>query len=234
MTKRANNRKNEELRDIKITLGVVESADGSCYLEWGKNIILATVHGPRQIFPKHLANPEKAVIDYKYRMAPFSVTDRKSPVPGKRDKEISLVSGYALESAIQTEKFPNTVIDIDAVVLSADAGTRSAALTAASLACADAGLPMKGLVSVVAAGRANGDLVWDLDKADEDTEDAVDTAIGILFPQKEIVLLQMDGFINQKDWKKVISMGVDAAEEVYKLQKKALLEKYPVNGDINE
>jgi len=234
MTKRANNRKNEELRDIKITLGVVESADGSCYLEWGKNIILATVHGPRQIFPKHLANSEKAVIDYKYRMAPFSVTDRKSPVPGKRDKEISLVSGYALESAIQTEKFPNTVIDIDAVVLSADAGTRSAALTAASLACADAGLPMKGLVSVVAAGRANGDLVWDLDKADEDTEDAVDTAIGVLFPQKEIVLLQMDGFINQKDWKKVISMGVDAAEEVYKLQKKALLEKYPVNGDINE
>ena len=234
MTKRANNRKNEELRDIKITLGVVESADGSCYLEWGKNIILATVHGPRQIFPKHLANPEKAVIDYKYRMAPFSVTDRKSPVPGKRDKEISLVSGYALESAIQTEKFPNTVIDIDAVVLSADAGTRSAALTAASLACADAGLPMKGLVSVVAAGRANGDLVWDLDKADEDTEDAVDTAIGVLFPQKEIVLLQMDGFINQKDWKKVISMGIDAAEEVYKLQKKALLEKYPVNGDINE
>lgn len=234
MTKRANNRKNEELRDIKITLGVVESADGSCYLEWGKNIILATVHGPRQIFPKHLANSEKAVIDYKYRMAPFSVTDRKSPVPGKRDKEISLVSGYALESAIQTEKFPNTVIDIDAVVLSADAGTRSAALTAASLACADAGLPMKGLVSVVAAGRANGDLVWDLDKADEDTEDAVDTAIGVLFPQKEIVLLQMDGFINQKDWKKVISMGIDAAEEVYKLQKKALLEKYPVNGDINE
>ena len=234
MTKRANNRKNEELRPIKITLGVVESADGSCYLEWGKNIILATVHGPRQIFPKHLANSEKAVIDYKYRMAPFSVTDRKSPVPGKRDKEISLVSGYALESAIQVEKFPNTVIDIDAVVLSADAGTRSAALTAASLACADAGLPMKGLVSVVAAGRANGDLIWDLDKADEDTEDAVDTAIGVLFPQKEIVLLQMDGFINQKDWKKVISMGIDAAEEVYKLQKKALLEKYPVNGDINE
>ena len=102
------------------------------------------------------------------------------------------------------------------------------------MACADAGIPMKGLVSVVAAGRANGELIWDLDKADEDTEDAVDTAIGVLFPQKEIVLLQMDGFIDKKDWKKVISMGMDAAEEVYNLQKKALLDKYPVNGDINE
>jgi exosome complex component RRP41 len=234
MTKRKNNRKNDELRPINIKLGAVKSANGSCYLEWGKNIIIATVHGPRQIFPKHLSNPEKAVIDYRYRMAPFSVGDRKSPVPGKRDKEISLVSGFALESAIDVKKFPGTVIDINAVVLSADAGTRSAALTAASLACADAGLPMKGLVSVVAAGRANGDLVWDLDKADEDTPDAVDTAIGVLFPQKEIVLLQMDGFINKKDWKKVISMGIDASEEVYKLQKKALLEKYPVNGDINE
>jgi len=234
MSERIDGRKKDELRPIKIKLGVVKSADGSCYLEWGKNTVVATVHGPRPIFPKHLADSEKAVIDYKYRMAPFSVGDRKSPVPAKRDKEISLVSGNALESVILIEKFPNTVIDIDTLILSANAGTRVAALTAAALACADAGLPMRGLVSAVAAGRANGDLILDLTKEEEDAPDAVDTAIAVLMPQKEIVLLQMDGHVEAEDWKKIIKMGVVGAEKVYDIQKKALLEKYPIDGDINE
>ncbi|NCP71836.1 exosome complex exonuclease Rrp41 [archaeon] len=234
MSTRLDGRKKDDLRPIKIELGVVKSAAGSCYLEWGKNTVVATVHGPRPMFPKHLSNSQRAVVDYRYRMAPFSVSDRKSPVPGKRDKEISLVSGFALESVIMTEKFPNTVINVNTLILSADAGTRVAALTAASLACADAGLPMKGLVSAVAIGRANGDLIYDLTKDEEDAPDAVDTAIAITMPQKEIALLQMDGFVNKDDWKKMVSMGFSAAEKVYALQKNALLEKYPVNGDINE
>jgi exosome complex component RRP41 len=234
MTERFDKRKNDELRPIKIKLGVVKSADGSCYLEWGQNIVVATVHGPRPIFPKHLSNPERAVVDYRYRMAPFSVSDRKKPIPGKRDKEISLVSGYALESAIDLKKFPNTVIDIDTLILSSNAGTRAAALTAASLACADAGLPMKGMVSSIAAGRANGNFVLDLTKEEEDTEDAVDTAVGVLMPQKEIVLLQMDGFVKKDDWKKIISVALKGAEKVYDLQKKALIDKYPVKGEIHE
>ena len=232
--KRFDGRKNEDLRPINIKLGVVKSADGSCYLEWGKNKVIVTVHGPKQVFPKHRANPEKAVIDYKYRMASFSVSDRKSPVPGKRDKEISFVSGLALEKAIFTEKFPNTLIDINAIILDANAGTRVTALTAASLACADAGIPMKGLISAVAAGRANKNLVLDLTKEEEDTPDAVDTACAVLMPQKEIVLLQMDGFVNKEDWKKIISMAMKGSEEVYEIQKKALLKKYPINGDIDE
>jgi len=234
MSERIDGRKNDELRPIKIKLGVVKSADGSCYLEWGKNTVIATVHGPRPIFPKHLADAEKAVIDYRYRMAPFSVTERKSPVPAKRDKEISLVSGNALESVILIEKFPNTVIDIDAMILSANAGTRVAALTAATLACADAGLPMRGLVSAVSAGRANGDLILDLTKEEEDAEDAVDTAVAVLMPQREIVLLQMDGHVEKDEWKKIIKMGIAGSEKIYELQKKALLEKYPIDGDINE
>jgi exosome complex component RRP41 len=234
MSERLDGRKKDELRPINIKLGVVKSAAGSCYLEWGKNTVVATVHGPRPMFPKHLSDSTKAVIDYRYRMAPFSVSDRKSPVPGKRDKEISLVSGFALESAIMTEKFPNTVIDINALILSSNAGTRVAALTAASLACVDAGLPMRGILTAVSSGRANGDFLLDLTKDEEDAKDAVDTAIAVLMPQKEITLLQMDGFVNKEDWKKIITMGFVGAERVFEIQKKALLDRYPLNGDINE
>ncbi|MFH0906109.1 MAG: exosome complex exonuclease Rrp41 [archaeon] len=229
---RLDNRKNDELRPIEMKLGVVKSAGGSCLLKWGNNTVIATVHGPKPIFPKHLADSERAVIDYKYRMAAFSVFERKSPVPAKREKEISLVSGHALESAIMIEKFPNTVINVDVVILSADAGTRVAALTAASLACADAGLPMRGLVSATAAGRANKNLILDLTKEEEDAEDAVDLACAYLMPQKEIVLLQMDGNIDKEDTKKVIKIAGIGCEKVYELQKKALLEKYPVDGEL--
>lgn len=235
MSTRKDGRQNNQLRPIKIRLGVVKSAKGSCYLEWGNNIVVATVHGPRPIFPKHLSDSTKAVVDYRYRMAPFSVSERKSSVPGRRDKEISMISGFALESVIMTEKFPNTVIDVNTLILSSNAGTRAAALTAASLACADAGLPMRGMLSSVAAGRANGEYILDLTKDEEDAEDAVDTAIAITMPQKEIALLQMDGFVNKEEWKKIISMGFEGAEKVFELQKQALLEKYPLNGgDVNE
>jgi ribonuclease PH len=74
----------------------------------------------------------------------------------------------------------------------------------------------------------------DLTKDDEDAPDAVDTAMAISMPQKQIALLQMDGFVDKDDWKKIISMGFKGAEKVFELQKKALLEKYPINGDINE
>jgi len=231
-TKRPDGRSINELRPISIKLGVNKNADGSCFLEWGKNTIIATVNGPKPILPKHLANPEKAVIAYKYRMACFSVSERKSPVPAKRDKEISLVSGHALESAVMVEQFPNTVIDVNVLILSADAGTRAAALTAASLAAADAGLPMRGLISAVAAGRANNSLILDLDKEEEDASDAVDMACAFLMPQKELSLLQMDGFVDKKDCSKILEVALMGAEKVYEIQKKALIEKYPMEGDI--
>lgn len=232
MSTRLDNRKVDELRKIKIELGVSKNAEGSCYLEWGKNIVIATVNGPKPVFPRHLADPQKAVVDYKYRMACFSVSERKSPVPGKRDKEISLVSGNALESAIMVEQFPNTLIDVNVLILSADAGTRVAALTAASLAAADAGLPMRGMISAVAAGRANEQLVLDLTKEEEDTADAVDMACAFLMPQKEIVLLQMDGFVKKEDCSKILENALIGAEKIYEIQKKALLEKYPLEGEI--
>ncbi|MFA7709463.1 MAG: exosome complex exonuclease Rrp41, partial [archaeon] len=70
--KRLDGRALDELRPIKIELGVAKNADGSCYLVWGKNIVIATVNGPKPVLPKHLADPTKAIINYKYRMACFS------------------------------------------------------------------------------------------------------------------------------------------------------------------
>ena len=50
---RLDGRKPNQVRDIKIEVGVLERADGSCYLEFGKNKVMAAVYGPREVHPRH-------------------------------------------------------------------------------------------------------------------------------------------------------------------------------------
>lgn len=224
--KRLDGRTVEETRPIKITVGVVPSADGSCYLEWGQNKVIAAVYGPRECLPKHTASPYKAVVRYTYRMATFSVSDRKNPKPGRRDIEISKVSSEAFERAIFTEKFPNTAIDIFVEVLDSNAGTRIAALTTAAVAVADAGIPMRDLIAGVAVGKAGGNIIVDLNKYEEDAPDAVDMPIAILPNSGEIVLLQMDGLFSKKEFQQARELAFKAIKNVHSLQKEALLKKY--------
>ncbi|HIH21903.1 MAG TPA: exosome complex exonuclease Rrp41 [Candidatus Diapherotrites archaeon] len=233
--KRLDGRTTDQVRPIKIQVGVVPRADGSCYLEWGQNKVIAAVYGPRECLPKHTASPYKAVVRYSYRMATFSVPDRKNPKPGRRDIEISKVSSEAFERAIFTERFPNTAIDIFVEVLDSNAGTRIAALTCAAVAVADAGIPMRDLISGVAVGKAGGKIIVDMNKFEEDAPDAVDIPMAILPNTEEIVLLQMDGLLSKKEWLEARGKAFEAIKQVYELQKQALLKKYeqPVEAAEN-
>ena len=222
--KRMDGRGVNDLRDIKIKAGVLPNADGSCYLEWGQNKVLVSVHGPRECLPKHAANPYRAVVRYNYRMATFSVTERKNPRPGRREVEISKVSGEALERAMFLEKFPNTAIDIFVEVLDANAGTRIACLTAAAVAVADAGIPMRDLVTGITVGRAEGHPLIDLNKHEEDAPDAVDMAVAFLPNSKEVVLLQMDGEMTSKEFANLMEIAAENMTKVYEIQKQALKE----------
>ena len=224
--KRLDGRKTDELRPIKIEVGVIPRADGSAYLEWGQNKVFAAVYGPRECLPKHLANPYKAIVRYNYRMATFSVPDRKNPKPARREIEISKVSGEALERAIFLEKFPNTAINVEVEIVDSNAGSRIAGLTAASVALADAGIPMRDLVAGTSVGKAGGHVIVDLDKNEEDAPDAVDIPIGLLPTTNEFVLLQMDGLLTKKEWEEAVKLGIEASKKVYEIQKKALNEKY--------
>jgi len=224
--KRLDGRKPNQLRPLKMEVGVLPNADGSACLEWGQNKVIVGVHGPKEALPKHKQNPYRGIVRYTYRMAAFSVPDRKNPRPGRREVEISKVSGEALEKAIFLEKFPNTAIDVYVEILDSNAGTRAAALTAASLALADAGIPMRDLVCSVGVGKAGGEIILDLNKAEEDAPDAVDIPMAILPRSEEIVLLQMDGLLSKEEWGKAMKLGIEGCKQVYELQKEALRKKY--------
>ncbi len=224
---RLDGRKLGELRPIKIEAGVLNRADGSAYIEWGENKVLAAVYGPIEAKPRHIQNPTKAIIDCRYNMAAFSVGERKRPGPGRRSIEISKVTSEALEYVVFTEKFPRAKIDVYIEVLQASAGTRCAGLTAASVALADAGIPMVDLLPACAVGKVEGQIVLDLDK-EEDNFGEADIPLSVVPRTNEIVLLQMDGQLTIKEFEKCMEMGMNACKDIYELQKAALKARYAV------
>ncbi len=222
---RMDGRKPDELRPIKIEAGVLYRADGSCYLEWGGNKIMAAVYGPREALPRHIQDPTKAIVNARYNMASFSVEERKRPGPDRRSTEISKVTSEALESVIFTELFPRTTIDVCIEVLDAEAGTRCAGITAAAVALADAGIPMRDLPVACAAGKIDGTVVLDL-SSEEDKEGEADLPVAIAPRNEEILLLQMDGHLTYKEFEEALDLAIKGCKEVAKLQRKALLNKY--------
>lgn len=223
--KRMDGRAFDEVRKIKIEAGVLHRADGSCYLEWGGNKVLAAVYGPREAIPRHSQDPTKAVVKCRYNMAAFSVDDRKRPGPDRRSQEISKVISEAFENVIITEDFPRCSVDINIEILEAEAGTRCAGLTAAAVALADAGIPMKGLVSACAAGKAGDQVIVDLGKA-EDNYGEADLPVAINHQTGEIVLLQMDGHLNEEEFDQALKYAIQGCKDVYEIQKEALKKRY--------
>jgi len=223
--KRLDGRKPEELRKIKIEAGVLKRADGSARVEWGDNVVMAAVYGPRELHPRHLQVADKAFLRFRYNMAPFSVSDRKRPGPDRRSVEISKVSREALEPVVFTHLFPKTGIDVFIEVLRASAGTRCVGITAASVALADAGVPMRDLVQACAAGKVDGTVV--LDPFDiEDNFGEADLPIATVQRTGDISLLQMDGHLTQAEFKKALELAKGGCEKIYALQKEALSKRY--------
>ncbi len=224
---RYDGRRFDELRPISIQAGVLKRADGSAYVEWGSNKVLAAVYGPREVHPRHLQNPARAIVQARYNMASFSVSERKRPGPDRRSQEISKIISEAFTSVVFVEQFPRTTVDIFMEVLQADAGTRCAGLTAASVALADAGVPMRDLLPAVASGKVEDVVVCDLNK-EEDNCGQADVPCAILPRTGEFLLLQMDGHLTYDELMQAIEYNRKAAMVINELQKEALRKKYSI------
>ena len=223
--KRLDGRDVDELRPIKMEVGVIENADGSAYLEWGNNKIYAAVYGPREVHPHHLSKPDKGVLRVFYRMATFSVFDRKRPAPGRREKEISMIVADCIEPLLFLELYPGTSFEVFIEVLDADGGTRCASTTVAALALADAGVPMKSLVSAVAVGKINGKKVVDLSGI-EDKAGEADFPIAITWYNDEVSLLQFDGDMDLDEMNEFLDLAKITLEKIHQIQLNALKSKY--------
>ena len=231
-SKRKDGRKFDELRKISAQVGIIKRADGSAMFQIGDTIAIAAVYGPRELHPRFLQNPEKAVLRCNYDMASFSVTERKKPGPSRRSVEISLVTEKALASVLDLELFPNTVIDVFIQIIQANAGTRCAGISAAAMALAHAGIPMRDMVAAVSVGKVGDKIVIDLDKHEEDFEEgATDIPIALTARNKEVTLLQLDGEVTKDELIHAFKLARKGCEEIHSVQVQALKEVYKEDKD---
>ena len=227
--KRLDGRGFEDTRPIEAKVGIIKRADGSAMFKIGNTTALAAVYGPRELHPRFLQNPVKGLLRVHYNMMPFSGHgDRVRPGTNRRSREIGMVTEKALMPVLDLGDFPNAVVDVFIELPQTDAGTRCAGITAAAMALADAGLNMKDLVTSVAIGRVDDQIVVDLNYDEEAYEDGTvaDIPIAVLPNSGKITLLQMDGDLTREDLKKALEKGKKAAMKIYEVQKKALKEKF--------
>lgn len=223
--KRIDGRDFNELRPLKIEASVIKNADGSAYEEWGSNKVLVAVYGPKRA-ARYESDPDKAIIHAKYSMASFSgLAGHGRSAPSRREIEISKVTSDVFANVIDVEQFPNSEIDIDIEILQSDGGTRAAGITAAAVAVADAGIPMKDLVYAVSGARIEDKVAIDVNMIEDNYSDA-DIPFAVTPRNDEVLLLQFDGGVTLEQFKEVEKMVLDAGKTISKIQKDALKEKY--------
>ncbi|MEK6809755.1 MAG: exosome complex exonuclease Rrp41, partial [Nanoarchaeota archaeon] len=171
--------------------------------------------------------PEKGLLRCNYNMMAFSGSgDRVRPSPNRRSREISMVIEKALEPVLDLTAYPNAVIDIFIELVQTDAGTRCAGICAAAMALADAGIPMKDLVSALSVGFLRNEIVVDINGEEDMNEGATDIAFACLPTTGEVSLLQVDGEIKKDVLLKALEKAKEAAKKIAEVQRKALKERY--------
>ena len=176
---RSDGRNVNQLRSIKITRGWLQNAEGSVLIEFGNTRVLCVASFTPGV-PRWLKDSGKGWVTSEYAMLPRAThtrSDRES-VKGKlggRTQEISRLVGRSLRGIVDTKALGENTIVIDCDVLQADGGTRTAAITGAYVALADAitwaqgqghiaqsAKPLSQSVAAVSVGIVNGKPTLDL------------------------------------------------------------------------
>jgi len=178
-TLRADGRTNDQLREVTIERGWSDQAEGSALISYGRTKVLCTASFTNGV-PRWMAGKGKGWVTAEYSMLPRSTNSRmdRESVKGKiggRTHEISRLIGRSLRAVVDMKALGENTIVIDCDVLQADGGTRTAAITGAYVALADAlewgrekkflgqkAVPLLDSVSAVSVGIVKGQPMLDL------------------------------------------------------------------------
>ena len=184
------NRKNNETREIKFTHGYTKHAPGSILAEFGETKVIVTA-SVEHTKPKWMEKDDpRGWVTAEYSLLPSSTNTRcqreRTKISG-RTQEIQRLIGRSLRAAVDLTKMPDLTITIDADVIQADGGTRTASICGGFLALKDAveklladgtlqENPIIEPVAAISAGIINGDVRLDLDY-EEDSHAQVDSNV---------------------------------------------------------
>ncbi len=186
MTERQDGRRPDELRDVRFTRGWLSQAEGSVLVEFGRTRVLVAASVTEGV-PRWRKGSGLGWVTSEYAMLPRATNTRndRESVRGRiggRTHEISRLIGRSLRAAIDYRALGENTIVVDCDVLEADGGTRTASITGAYVALADAvawlgernllaGEPLTGSVAAVSVGVVGGEPMLDLCYTEDSSAD---------------------------------------------------------------
>ncbi len=185
---RKSGRQKDEIREVKITRNYLKHPQGSVLIEMGETKVICTATLEEKV-PPFLRNSGKGWLTAEYAMLPMATQERNKRESaqgriGGRTHEIQRLIGRSLRAVTDLESFGENTVYIDCDVIQADGGTRTASITGSFVALVDlfrkmmeegkcTTMPVQDYVSAVSVGILEGQLLLDLEYA-EDSQAEVD------------------------------------------------------------
>lgn len=173
----------DALRTVRITRGFTEMTPGSVLFEMGKTRVLCTAAFEEDV-PRWMRDSGKGWVTAEYSMLPGSSPQRvrRSAIEGGRTKEIQRLIGRSLRAVVDTKVMGPLTVRVDCDVLQADGGTRTASITGAWIALADAfdlriaagkleASPLTDHIAAISVGLIGEDALLDLEYTEDVTAD---------------------------------------------------------------
>ncbi|GAK85526.1 ribonuclease PH [Vibrio ponticus] len=183
---RPNDRKADQVRPIKITRNYTAYAEGSVLVEFGNTKVLCNASIEENV-PRWLKGQGKGWVTAEYGMLPRATHSRTrreatNGQQGGRTMEIQRLIARSLRAVVDLKAMGEFMITVDCDVIQADGGTRTASISGASVALADAfqhlidsgklkSNPMKGHVAAVSVGLLGEDVLCDLEYVEDSAAD---------------------------------------------------------------
>jgi len=238
MVKRIDNRKNDRLREIKVTRNYISHADGSVFIEMGKTRIVCTATVEDKV-PRFLAGKGSGWITAEYDMIPGAALQRivRAQTTGRingRTHEIQRLIGRSLRAVVDLNKIGERTVWIDCDVIEADGGTRTASITGSFIALFDCmhsmiekkiidTMPIENFLAAVSVGIVDGEILVDL-CFEEDSRAQVDMNV-VMDSKGELIEVQSTAELSpfsREDFDKMLEEATSAIKEIIEIQKKIL------------
>ena len=241
MSERHDGRKNDEIRDIKITRKYISHADGSVFIEMGNTRIVCTATMEEKV-PPFLRGKGKGWITAEYDMIPGSTPRRiiRPQALGRingRTHEIQRLIGRSLRAAVNLDMIGERTIWIDCDVIEADGGTRTASITGSFIALFDclqgmienemiSEMPIESFVAAISVGIVDGEILTDLcfieDSNAEVDMNVVSNSKGNLI---EVQSTAEGAPFSREQFDQMLEDASSAIEGIIELQKKILSQR---------
>ncbi|WP_201533473.1 ribonuclease PH [Psychrobacter ciconiae] len=235
---RIDNRKLNQLRQVRFERHYTKHAEGSVLVSFGDTKVLCTASVEAGV-PRWLKGKGKGWVTAEYGMLPRATNTRnqREAARGKqsgRTQEIQRLIGRSLRAMVDLQKLGENTIYIDCDVLQADGGTRTASVTGAAVALIDAleslqrtkklkNDPLIGLVAAVSVGIKDGEAYLDL-CYEEDA--SCDTDLNVVMTQSG-AFIEVQGTAEEKPFSRaeanaMLDLAEGGIQDLIALQKDAL------------